>query len=1360
MRLGSVARCLLFGAAICLVDGQSQAQFNPAGRHRNKPRAHAPVGTDAPNSKPKATSRPATNSAEQSPDALILRYTGIVLSQPEAQFPIRRLSELYRQRDGKIDTLVAEFEARARVDSDQGVSALVALAGIFRQAGNIAQAQATYEQAILKRPEAPGARLALADLFREQGDWVRARQGYEASLKYLTNTSLREQTLRTLLTLCLDLEDYACATEHHRGLVKIARGSAFVESELARELFNRAKYDRAVEEYRRVVRLASGDNRALLPALRDLGRALAKAAKTEEALLELRRALGIAGQSGVVSEIYATLADIYRSQNRLPELIHELEARPVTDFDRRKLLAELYEETGQLALAQKTYAQLASERPRDVSIRLKLIGLRELSGDLKGALTEYEKLVRAEPKNPAFVFRMVEALLQQGERARAQAELQKLEQRARGDDQVLTTLVDLYERLGDPARATQILERITAVAGRDPRHLVELGRRYWEADDKNRAIKTWKLVEHAGHAGTDRAANLLILGDVYLQHELTSDAFRAYREARKLKPNDRSVDRAYALALERAGAQASAGPRRAYYEEANGIWFGILKLRSPEPHLAREARQHIVTLWSLDRSLPRRPAALRLQLEHKPPDLEAGKLLAEVELKLGQPEKAEATLRQLVRLAPGDVESWATLERTLVKLGRLADAILTLEQLVVLDPANARQSYQRMAEHATALYRDVDALRYAARALELNPDDAEGHRRLGEMYRKRNLPEKAIEAFRKAIAKNDRLFPVYFELAELLMAHGQTAEADRLMRRVMRSAVDSELVSRAVRLSAEINVSAGTLPDLEHELFQVALGRPNTPLYRELLVEIYGALTAPLISGAASANADVRAKNEHALAQIGERAIKPLLDALNDPNGKQRQFAIELLSHLHNPGAGPSLITFATGDADVNLRTRAMLAAAGLHDIGLLPRFKEVLYREGRANPVEGDPVSIAAVFAVATLNDNATAPLLLTLLSSESPSARALAVLGLGSLKYRAAVPLLVSLCRSAAAGPLVQRAATRALAQIGEPTGEAVLKDLVWSADAGLRQSVLIALGSLSKKADPTALAPALLDPNPKTREAAKLAVLLATTRRTIWPALLPTPAGARVDVAELLDRGYEPLTFTNSELATAFVWASAALTQVATTYAQSSLDGARTVAASLGGTRATPFFLPLLNTHEGLSPDLQSQVNSQTHELVRSLVEPFSALAGNPATDARQLSLEFLGRHAEDSALAPVIKALTDPKDSVRMVALSVLGERKIQAAAVDVASVLSDATSWALRLRAAQTLKLLGSPAAPGALRALRGAAEEDRYALVRGASLEALNALDPAGSLLALRSALRRDPDEEVRNLAKSLLKAR
>ena len=53
--------------------------------------------------------------------------------------------------------------------------------------------------------------------------------------------------------------------------------------------------------------------------------------------------------------------------------------------------------------------------------------------------------------------------------------------------------------------------------------------------------------------------------------------------------------------------------------------------------------------------------------------------------------------------------------------------------------------------------------------MELNPDDAEGHRRLGEMYRSRQDVDHAIAEFRAAIAKNDRLFVVYFELADLLL---------------------------------------------------------------------------------------------------------------------------------------------------------------------------------------------------------------------------------------------------------------------------------------------------------------------------------------------------------------------------------------------------------------------------------------------------------------------------------------------------------------------------------------------------------------------------------------------------------------
>src|SRR5207245_870788 len=87
--------------------------------------------------------------------------------------------------------------------------------------------------------------------------------------------------------------------------------------------------------------------------------------------------------------------------------------------------------------------------------------------------------------------------------------------------------------------------------------------------------------------------------------------------------------------------------------------------------------------------------------------------------------------------------------------------------------------YQRMAQYAAELYRDDDAIAYAARAVQLSPEDAEGHRKLGEMYRKKQDTNRAISELRAAIAKNDKLFPVYFELAELLLSRGAPGAASR-----------------------------------------------------------------------------------------------------------------------------------------------------------------------------------------------------------------------------------------------------------------------------------------------------------------------------------------------------------------------------------------------------------------------------------------------------------------------------------------------------------------------------------------------------------------------------------------------------
>src|SRR5687767_423532 len=139
--------------------------FNPAGRSK-KPKAGAaqkPSKAAAP--KPGASKPPAAAAPEPAPatrgkgegqsrEALIARYLGIVLAQPGAEFPLERLTQLYRERDGNLERLVAELDERVKQDASP-YSALVALGGVYRKDAQPDRAIKSFEQAIGKEPNNP-----------------------------------------------------------------------------------------------------------------------------------------------------------------------------------------------------------------------------------------------------------------------------------------------------------------------------------------------------------------------------------------------------------------------------------------------------------------------------------------------------------------------------------------------------------------------------------------------------------------------------------------------------------------------------------------------------------------------------------------------------------------------------------------------------------------------------------------------------------------------------------------------------------------------------------------------------------------------------------------------------------------------------------------------------------------------------------------------------------------------------------------------------------------------------------------------------------------------------------------------------
>ncbi|MCL2447415.1 MAG: tetratricopeptide repeat protein, partial [Polyangiaceae bacterium] len=729
-RRTALAAALAFGLAAGSAGFATLARaqdFDPRGRHRPAPppAPHHDAGHEPAAGAPSSN---APNGAAPTQGALIERYTRVVLSQPGAPFPVQRLAQLYRDRDGGLTRLIADFEARAHAAGPERFAATVALAGLYKLDGRVDDAIQTYQAAADLKHDDPTALLSLARLYQDRGDVGPARQKYEQALPLQAVRADKEQTLRTLMALALDAQDWAAAQGFHREIVKLEPTSLFVRGELGRELYARGEYARAEVELKEVAAAAAGDNRALGPALKELGRAQAKAHEPAEALATLKRALAAAGdQAALRAEIYGIIAEIYRADQRLPVLVKELEDEHPNDPARLALLGGLYEETGETSKAIETYRRALASNPRQVDLRLRMIRLLQANGDLDRAIAEYETLIRAAPNNPQFVFEECEALLQRGDHTRALKLASDLEARAAGDEEVLARVADFYARIGDSERSLRVLQRLASGGGAsDPGHLVDLGDRYFQDGNTALAVQTWKRILTAVQP---RAKALSALGDVYLEHDMGADAVAALREASQLDPGNIAYKKSLAAALERTHAYREA---RALYEEI------VAKAKaSGDGALARECRTRIVTLWGLERILEQQVPMLEQQFASSPPDLEAGRTLAEALVHMRKLPEAEGALRRIIELAPGDAESHIALERVLVQQNRIADAIAVLERLAQLEPKRARELYERMAQYALQIYRDDDAIKYAARAVELNPDDAEGHRRLGEMYRSR-----------------------------------------------------------------------------------------------------------------------------------------------------------------------------------------------------------------------------------------------------------------------------------------------------------------------------------------------------------------------------------------------------------------------------------------------------------------------------------------------------------------------------------------------------------------------------------------------------------------------------------------------
>ena len=911
--------------------------------------------------------------AASSPDrrrTLMERYLRVLLRDPQQSFALDRLLALYRERDGNLDRLATELQAREPAKGSPHV--LPMLRGQVALArGEADAARAAFSAAADAAPGRPGPLLVRARLERDSGALALARQLMEQALPLISRKEARITARRQLAELCLDMEDYAAAETHYRSLSAGLKGSVFQVTEYAGALAARKRFPRAVAAYRAALKRLRGDGRVLPNVLLQMARAQLGVPDLDGALATLARARKLVrGTAGVRHEIDQLTVEAHRRAGKLDELADRLSRERGGGFERSALLGGIYDELGQHAEALAALRRALSRRPNATETRQQVIRILTRQGKLEEAAKEYGALRRLAPREPRFLVELAKLLMELGRRDEALAVMARAGRRHPREAPIHRALFELYSRWGQTELAARELALLSRIEPDDPSHLLALGEQQFEEGDRAGALATWRRLLNRS---ADRAKAHGLLGNTYLDHDMPERALAEFQAAVALRPQEVSHVRGLAESFERL--------RR--FTDAVAQWERLMASGSEDPLLRREARRRMVRIWSESGTLRERVSGYERAFgwtvargNTAPPtgfvpDAESGRFLAECYRVLGRARQrrpsdprylraVQEVLARVVELEPGDLDSMLALERARTSSGDVDGAIQVLGRLVEADPRNARSYLSRMAESALTVYRDDEAIAYAARVVSLSPGDSRAHRRLGDLYRARQEVDKAIASYERAIELNAGAFSVHFTLAELHLSRGDGGAADRLLLRVLHASPDDDLVKRATRALISLLLGTDGLTGLEQSLLPLALGHPQRPVFRNMLLELYDALARPLIerergSGAAAAEA------RRELARLGGRAVKPLLEALADRDPVQRRIAIDILRRSQNPNAALPLLNVAEAEGATSLRREALLAAEDGVEEGEGPlAFEEVL-----GGDVVGGLVALVAVGGV-----------------------------------------------------------------------------------------------------------------------------------------------------------------------------------------------------------------------------------------------------------------------------------------------------------------------------------------------------------------------------------------------------------
>jgi tetratricopeptide (TPR) repeat protein len=195
------------------------------------------------------------------------------------------------------------------------------------------------------------------------------------------------------------------------------------------------------------------------------------------------------------------------------------------------------------------------------------------------------------------------------------------------------------------------------------------------------------------------------------------------------------------------------------------------------PNHAEAHRNLAVTLWidgKQDESLAQLKAALRAD----PDDERSWSALADELATIGQYDQAEEALKQAIQRIPRSGQARYSLGRIYQALGRYSEAAREIEEAARSNPLVGQDPLYEMLGNVYVTLADFDhAARAFARRVELAPNNADAHRRLGTALLRGDRDDDALAEFMAALSIEPRSAEALAAVAQIHLRAGRYAEA-------------------------------------------------------------------------------------------------------------------------------------------------------------------------------------------------------------------------------------------------------------------------------------------------------------------------------------------------------------------------------------------------------------------------------------------------------------------------------------------------------------------------------------------------------------------------------------------------------